>query len=298
MSTLNNLEVLGDLYAVTTNKGDLIINDGVKNVALPVGTNGYVLSADSVETTGVKWIPLTASSAVTATKKTLSTTVSTNSTSPITITDLTESPSTGSYVIISDLVFTVNRSGEITIGLYKNDILLADTQRTLSGLGSNVKSQITTLTKKTASGSDIFTLKFNSNSNNVTVTITQGILIYLQIANSLHFSYSNIFSTNATVPVSIADFEVTPPEGMYIAFVNFVASISKINRSFTFGFYKNGVLIDTSATVSPTPNSLLTYNWSASVMLNGTDIFAVKISVSNTDTFVNITNRDLVLLLT
>jgi hypothetical protein len=41
--------------APLTTKGDLLVNDGTSNVRLPVGTNTYVLTADSAEATGVKW---------------------------------------------------------------------------------------------------------------------------------------------------------------------------------------------------------------------------------------------------
>lgn len=39
----------------TTTKGDLIVSDGTDNVRLGVGTNNFVLTADSTQTTGVKW---------------------------------------------------------------------------------------------------------------------------------------------------------------------------------------------------------------------------------------------------
>ncbi len=44
-----------DALAPTTTKGDLIVSNGSDNVRLPVGTNNYVLMADSAEATGVKW---------------------------------------------------------------------------------------------------------------------------------------------------------------------------------------------------------------------------------------------------
>lgn len=44
-----------DALAPTTTKGDLIVSDGTDNVRLGVGTNNYVLTADSAQATGVKW---------------------------------------------------------------------------------------------------------------------------------------------------------------------------------------------------------------------------------------------------
>ena len=44
-----------DALAPATTKGDLIVYNGTDNVRLAVGTDGYVLTADSTETTGTKW---------------------------------------------------------------------------------------------------------------------------------------------------------------------------------------------------------------------------------------------------
>ena len=44
-----------DALAPTTTKGDLIANNGTDNVRVPVGTNGYVLTADSTAASGVAW---------------------------------------------------------------------------------------------------------------------------------------------------------------------------------------------------------------------------------------------------
>lgn len=41
--------------APTTTKGDLVVHTGTGNVRLPIGTNGQVLTADSVDANGLKW---------------------------------------------------------------------------------------------------------------------------------------------------------------------------------------------------------------------------------------------------
>ncbi len=44
-----------DALAPTTTKGDLIVSNGSDNIRLAVGTNGYLLTADSAEASGIKW---------------------------------------------------------------------------------------------------------------------------------------------------------------------------------------------------------------------------------------------------
>jgi hypothetical protein len=44
-----------DALSPTTTKGDLIVSNGTDNVRLAVGTDAYVLTADSTQASGVKW---------------------------------------------------------------------------------------------------------------------------------------------------------------------------------------------------------------------------------------------------
>lgn len=52
-----------DALAPTTTKGDIIVFDGTDNIRLPVGTDTFVLSADSGETSGLKWVATSSSTA-------------------------------------------------------------------------------------------------------------------------------------------------------------------------------------------------------------------------------------------
>lgn len=45
-----------DALSPTTTKGDLIVSNGTDNIRLAAGADGYVLSADSAEASGVKWV--------------------------------------------------------------------------------------------------------------------------------------------------------------------------------------------------------------------------------------------------
>jgi hypothetical protein len=44
-----------DALAPTTTKGDLIVDNGTNNIRLAVGTDTYVLTADSTTASGIKW---------------------------------------------------------------------------------------------------------------------------------------------------------------------------------------------------------------------------------------------------
>jgi len=59
-----------DALSPTTTKGDLIVSDGSDNVRFGVGTNGFVLTADSSTATGLTWSPASAGGSVTLTNDT------------------------------------------------------------------------------------------------------------------------------------------------------------------------------------------------------------------------------------
>jgi len=44
-----------DALSPTTTKGDLIVNNGTNNIRIPVGTDTYVLTADSTQASGLAW---------------------------------------------------------------------------------------------------------------------------------------------------------------------------------------------------------------------------------------------------
>lgn len=92
-----------DALSPTTTKGDLIVSNGSDNVRLGVGTNGFLLTADSAEATGVKWAAAPVSTTIANDTTTNATyyptfataTSGTFSTATVSSTKLTYNPSLG-----------------------------------------------------------------------------------------------------------------------------------------------------------------------------------------------------------
>jgi hypothetical protein len=92
-----------DALSPLTTKGDLVVNNGTNDVRLAVGTNGYLLTADSTASEGVKWAAAPVSTTVaddTSTNATYYPTFSTStsgtySVATVSSTKLTYNPSLG-----------------------------------------------------------------------------------------------------------------------------------------------------------------------------------------------------------
>ena len=85
-SMLNNDSVDKDKLGIITTKGD-VLSYSTEPVRLAVGTNDQVLTADSVQATGVKWAAVSGGKSTTTEVTTWTTTFSTTSTSLVDITD-------------------------------------------------------------------------------------------------------------------------------------------------------------------------------------------------------------------
>ncbi|MFV8257620.1 tail fiber domain-containing protein [Bdellovibrio bacteriovorus] len=106
--------VAGAMSALSplTNKGDILVHNGTNNVRLPAGSNGQVLTADTADTNGVKWISIPTGT-VTNVAGTPPVTVSNNTTTPlISVSDATASTKgvvqIGSGLNVSSGVVNVN----------------------------------------------------------------------------------------------------------------------------------------------------------------------------------------------
>jgi hypothetical protein len=143
-----------DALAPTTTKGDLIVSNGSDNIRLAVGTNGFLLTADSAETSGVKWAAAPVSTTVaddTTTNATYYPTFSTAtsgtfSTATVSSTKLTFNPSSGL------LNATVPRASN---GIFVNS--------------ATVNTSYTVATGDNAMSAGVITI-----ANGVTVTVSDG----------------------------------------------------------------------------------------------------------------------------
>ncbi|ASD62693.1 tail fiber domain-containing protein [Bdellovibrio bacteriovorus] len=95
-----------------TSKGDILVHNGTNNVRLPAGTSGQVLTADSADANGVKWISIPTGT-VTNVAGTAPVVVTNNTTTPqISVSDATASSKgivqIGSGLNVSSGVVTVN----------------------------------------------------------------------------------------------------------------------------------------------------------------------------------------------
>lgn len=96
-----------DALAPTTTKGDLIVHNGTDNIREAVGTNGQVLTADSAQTSGIKWASPSAGTIYTITSQTANYTAS--------ISDLVLADPTGGSFVVTLPTAVGNTNGRIKI---------------------------------------------------------------------------------------------------------------------------------------------------------------------------------------
>lgn len=112
-------------------KGDLLAGTGADTIArLPVGTNGQVLTADSAETTGMKW------SKVSAGVSLLSDTVLSSATATVTISSI---PATYAHLVLVIHGRSTNTSGanDVVKLTFNNDTASNYRTRSIMGQGTN-----------------------------------------------------------------------------------------------------------------------------------------------------------------
>jgi len=143
-----------DALSPLTTKGDLVVNNGTNDVRLAAGTNGYLLTADSTVTEGVKWAaaPVTTS---------VANDTSTNATYYPTF--ATATSGTFPTATVSSTKLTFNPS---------NGVLNATVPRASNGIFINAANVSTSYT--IASGDNGVSAGTITVDNGVTVTVSNG----------------------------------------------------------------------------------------------------------------------------
>lgn len=186
MSVFNDITILSNLYAVTTQKGDVMINDGVKNNRLPVGTDKFVITADSTQPYGLRWADPRFNDII-GTQLSLTTLpISTNSPDPIEILEFTSTPSIGKYTLTYNLTYSMSNvtSRTTVFGIYINDVLVANSARNINSAYPGIYNTFTSQAIVVLGGSDILKIKYNVSVYDTTTDIISGNMILLKFSTS------------------------------------------------------------------------------------------------------------------
>lgn len=246
MSVLNNINVNGRFTGITANKGEILANDGTSNNAFPISTDGYILSADSSQAFGLRWIPNSGGGGggpVMTTEINITPfNFSTNSTIPVVIPNTQQTGLSANILFIGTINCMLNHARHnFTIGLYKNGALISGTQKTGGGINS-VSFPISIHQTIALIVSDIFDIRINVDSISCEVAVV-GINPY---NDSAFINESSVISTNSVVPYILSDFTFTGASGIIALIINLNCVVDHAYAMFSVGIYKNGILVQNS----------------------------------------------------
>jgi hypothetical protein len=296
MSEFYTLEVIGDFYGVTASKGDIIVNDGIKNSNLMIGTDGYVLTADSTQAYGMKWSAPTGSTGnISSQQYILSNKYQTTSTTPVPLADFTTSPTTGSYIVMINLTISTARQLQpMTLGIYRNGLLVSNSKKTIQLPGSNIRYAFSSIFNTSFITTDLLTIRVNTADYTSALTFWEGNMVLVRVASVYQICLTTVFSTNSPTGVYLSEFTQTPQENVYTISLNLEYSLSVLS-GFTICCKKNNTTITSSArTIYPNPNSPEIFNISFISSFSGTDVFDVAIQTQNTTTVLTVLNGTLI----
>lgn len=127
-----------DALSPLTTKGDLIVNDGTNDIRLAVGTDAFVLTADSTQASGIKWAAASGGSGSPVVVSAVNNSAQVLPAATVTVlTGWTESVDSdsifnastgvctiptggGTFYFEADVTMTSPTSGDCAIGIYKN----------------------------------------------------------------------------------------------------------------------------------------------------------------------------------
>ncbi len=299
MSTFNNLQIIGEFYGVTSNKGDIIVNDGTKNTTLGVGTDNYVLTADSAAPLGIKWALSTGASIACNQCALSSLPVTTNSTIPIPINEFITTPETGGYVVLVNFTCCLtNFNRSATFSMYKNGVLVPGSTRIIDSFQAFIRSMISISMIVSFSGTDILSIRISTNNLDTDLVIYEGTMTLIRFANMRQISTSNNnFTTNYTSPVTIANTTDTPSHGVYLILFNCMFYVTLNRKTITIGMYKDNLLIPgTSRSINAMSMTKQSFEYHSIVSFTGTETFSIKVNISENDADVVILDRNVIII--
>lgn len=190
MSVFNEVDILGNFYGVTTTKGDIMINDGLKNNRLPIGPDKFVITADSTQPHGLKWSDPRFNDIIYTQVHLTTLPISTNSQTPVSIVEFQLTPPIGKYIIFYNITFAMSTvvSRTTTFGLYVNGVLSPNSSRTLNSYAIGAYNTFNSQFVELLNGTDILTVRYNVNNNDTTTDIINGSLIALKFSSDLIYN--------------------------------------------------------------------------------------------------------------
>lgn len=190
MSVFNEIVVMGDFYGVTNTKGDVIVNDGLKNNRLPIGPDKFVITADATKPLGLKWSDPRFNDIIYTQLQLQTLPISTNSQQPVIISEFTLTPPIGKYAIFYNITFAMSTviSRTTTFGIYVNGILSSGSSRTVNSYAIGTYNTFNTQYIVLLNGTDTLTIRYNVSNNDTTADIIGGNLIALKFSTDLTYN--------------------------------------------------------------------------------------------------------------
>lgn len=174
-----------DALSPSTTKGDLIVNNGTNDIRLAVGTNDFVLTADSTQASGVKWAAASGGvgSPVVVSAVNNSAQVLTAATNTI-LTGWTESLDSdsifnattgvctiptggGTFYFRADVTQTSPTSGDVLIGVYKNGTKAREAISPFNTAGSGQTTRHVSYLDSFAAGDTVDIRSFSTTSTTI-----------------------------------------------------------------------------------------------------------------------------------
>lgn len=289
MSVVNNLIVAGQFVGITTNKGDILAYDGTSNSAFPVSLDGYILSSDSSQPHGLRWIPNSGGVQMDNINL-LPFDFSTNNVLPTIVPNTSYTGISGDIMFSGTLNCTLSKARRFfTIGMYKNGAVISGTQKVYGGI-DNVVISVPIHQSITLVGSDIFDIRIYVDNSDCYVTI-EGISPY---SNASVINSTQIIAVNTTTPYTIGDLSISNVLGT----TNIIANINcvlNVRSYFYVGLYKNGSLVyGQQAKYGGIDNLIFPVMINIMIDLVASDYLDVKIHTDSVDSTVTVMERTLV----